>query len=32
MSGLMRPSGRAENQLREIIMEPGFSPMRKDHA
>ena len=26
MSGLMRPSGRAENQLREIIMEPGFSP------
>lgn len=26
MSGLIRPSGRAENQLREIIMEPGFSP------
>ena len=26
MSGMMRPSGRAENQLREIIMEPGFSP------
>ena len=26
MSGLIRPSGRAENQLRDIIMEPGFSP------
>ena len=26
MSRMMRPSGRAENQLREIIMEPGFSP------
>ena len=26
MSGQMRPSGRAENQLRDVRMEPGFSP------
>lgn len=26
MSGLLRPSGRNEDQLRQIIMEPGFSP------